>query len=141
MSVEPVFLGIIAVASLIHAAFLVALVVAGFKLVTKVETIERNVEKDIRELHGDIVRIIRNVADLSETLRTEGSKVGAFVDDTTEGLRKTTGFVSHALGVAVTPLVTVGAVFTGIRKAFEVYQLLRGRGRRPVGGWAAGGAR
>jgi hypothetical protein len=135
-TLSNVFLGVIAVASLVQAMFVIALALAGRRLFAKLEELQERVDQQLDPVLGQVAKIARNVADVSETVVAQGQRVDAFVAETTDRLRETTDYVQRAVVKGAAPLVQIGALWSGIRRAFETWQQPEPAraGRRPERG-------
>jgi hypothetical protein len=79
---------------------------------------------------GEVGRIAHNVAEISETVATQGRRVDEVVAATTATVRDTTDYLGRAARKTVLPLVEIGALWQGAKRAFRVYRSLRPSPRR-----------
>jgi hypothetical protein len=130
-----IFLGIIAVAALIQAIFLVVMAIAAGRLVKRVEGVTERVEREVRPALDQIHRITRNVGEVSDLTATHARRIGDVVSDTTDKVRESTDYLRMVVAKSINPLVELGAFWRGVQRSVEV--LRGGRSRSP----AAGGGR
>ena len=134
-----VFLGIIAVGSLIQSAFLVRIALAGRELSRRVAELQERVDRDLRPTLDNLSRVTRNLAEVSDVAVLQARRVDDLLADTIEKIEGTTTLVKQIVLRPLGPLVDIAAFFKGVRRGLEVYQTLRGFDRRerpPRGGYA-----
>jgi hypothetical protein len=124
------FLGVIAVASLVQAGFLVALAVGGLRLFRKVDELQTRLDREIRPALDGFNRLTRNAAEISDLTTLQVRRIDYFLADTLDKLDDVTssvrGFVTRPLG----PLGDFTAFVKGLRRGFHVYRQLGGFERR-----------
>jgi hypothetical protein len=132
-----VFLGIIALGSLVQVAVLARVLVAGRRLYGHVREVQDRYDREIRPMVETVTRVSRNVAEISDLAALQARRVDAFMADTAQRVDEVTDVVRGALHRSVAPLVDVSAFLRGLRRGIETYQRLggleaqgRGRGRR-----------
>ena len=134
-----VFLGIIALGSLIQSAFLVRIALAGRELSRRVAELQERVDRDLRPTLDNLTRVTRNLAEVSDVAVLQARRVDDLLADTIEKIEGTTTLVKQIVLRPLGPLVDIAAFFKGVRRGLEVYQTLRGFDRRerpPRGGYA-----
>lgn len=134
-----VFLGIIALGSLIQSAFLVRIALAGRELSRRVAELQERVDRDLRPTLDNLTRVTRNLAEVSDVAVLQARRVDDLLADTIEKIEGTTTLVKQVVLRPLGPLVDIAAFFKGVRRGLEVYQTLRGFDRRerpPRGGYA-----
>jgi hypothetical protein len=135
-TLSTTFLGVIALSSLVQALFVIALALAGRRLFAKLEELQERVDRQLDPVMGQVTKIARNVADVSDTVVAQGRRVDEFIADTTGKLRDTTDYVHRAAVKGAAPLVEIGALWRGVKRAFEAWQEPEAAraGRRPERG-------
>jgi hypothetical protein len=134
-----VFLGIIALGSLIQSAFLVRIALAGRELSRRLAELQERVDRDLRPTLENLSRVTRNLAEVSDVAVLQARRVDDLLADTIEKIEGTTSIVKQVVLRPLGPLMDVAAFFKGLRRGIEVYQTLRGFDRRerpPRGGYA-----
>jgi hypothetical protein len=126
----PVFLGIIALSSVVQAAFLIGLALEGRKLGKRVAELQERIERDLRPSLENLVRVSRNVAEVTDLAVLQARRVDGLLADTIEKIEETTTLVKQVVLKPIGPLVDIAAFLKGIRRGLEVYQTLRGFDRR-----------
>lgn len=123
-------LGVIAVASIVQAAFLVALAVGGLRLFKRVDELQARLDREIKPALDGLNRITRNFAEMSDIATLQVRRIDYFLADTVDKLEDVTtavrGFVTRPLG----PLADLTAFLKGLRRGLDVYRQLGGLDRR-----------
>ncbi|HJS57554.1 MAG TPA: hypothetical protein VKA01_05565 [Vicinamibacteria bacterium] len=125
-----VFLGIIALGSLIQSAFLVRIALAGRELSHRVAELQERVDRDLRPTLDNLSRVTRNLAEVSDVAVLQARRVDDLLADTIEKIEGTTTLVKQVVLRPLGPLMDIAAFFKGVRRGLEVYQTLRGFDRR-----------
>jgi hypothetical protein len=125
-----VFLGIIALASIVQAGFLIGLTLEGKKLSRRVAELQDRIEKDLRPSLDNLSRMSRNLAEVSDLAVLQVRRVDGLLADTIEKVEETTNLIREVVLRPIGPLVDLAAFLKGIRRGLEVYQQLRGFERR-----------
>jgi hypothetical protein len=122
-----VFLGIIALASVVQAGFLIGLVVAGSRLARRVDELSRRLDREVSPALENFTRVSRAAAEISDLAVLQARRVDLMLADTIDKIEETTGLFQQFV---VRPLKPIGGVFAflrGIQRGLEVYTQL-GRG-------------
>lgn len=125
-----VFLGVIALGSLVQTAFLIGLAVQGRRLAQRVAELQDRVERDIRPTLDNLSRVTRNLAEVSDLAVLQVRRFDGLLADTIEKVEETTNMVRKVVLRPLGPLVDLAAFLRGIRRGIEVYHSLRGFERR-----------
>jgi hypothetical protein len=118
------FLGVIAVASLVQAGFLVAFAMGGLKLFRRLDELQARLDREWKPALDQITRISRNVAEVSDLATLQARRIDLFVGDTVDKLEGVTANVQHMLLRPLGPLADLTALIKGLRKGIEVYREL-----------------
>jgi len=125
-----VFLGIIAIASVVQSAFLIGLALEGKKLSRRVAEIQDRIEREIKPSLDNVARVTRNLAEVSDLAVLQARRVDGLLADTIEKVEETTTLIRRVVLKPIGPLVDLAAFLKGLRRGLEVYQQLRGFERR-----------
>jgi DNA-binding PucR family transcriptional regulator len=132
-----VFLGVIALSSLVQGFFLLGLGWGGLKLMRRVEELYGRVEGELSPVLANVSRITESVSEVTEVASAQVQRVEALVDHTLGRAEETRAQVREAMTVPLGGLVEVSALLKGFRRALDVYKQLgaleaqgRGAGRR-----------
>ena len=126
MDLGLVFLGVIALASLVQGLFLLGLGWGGLKLMRRVQELQGRVESELRPAMASVSRITQNVSELSEVASVQVQRVETLVDHTLQRVEDTKAQVREAMSVPLGGLVEVSALLKGFRRGLDVYQRLGG---------------
>jgi hypothetical protein len=125
-SVGLVFLGVIALASLVQGLFLVGLALGGLRLVRRIGEIQKSVDAQIRPAIDDVSRLAANLASVSEIASGQAQRLEALVSHTAARVDGARTQVEEAVGRPLDSFRDVGAILKGFRRGFDVYQRLGG---------------
>jgi len=129
-TLSKVLLAIMAVSALIQAVVILALALAGRRLLDELKELRVRVGKDLAPVMREVERITHNVAEVSETVAAQGRRVDEVVAATSATVRETTNYLGRAARKSVVPLIEIGAIWQGVKRAIQVYRHLRGSARR-----------
>ncbi len=124
MDLGLVFLGVIALTSLVQGLFLIGLGWGGLKLMRRVQQIQGRVEEELRPALESVSRITRNVSEVSEVASMQVQRVEALADHTLARIEETRERVREALAIPLGGLVELSALLKGFRRGLDVYQRL-----------------
>ena len=128
-----VFLGVIAVASLVQSAVLIGLAVAGRRLSRRIEALQTRLERDVSPALRDLTRVSRNVAEISDIATLQARRLDLALADTIEKIEETTSVAQRLILRPLGPVADIVAFLKGLRRGIDVYFDLRAReGRRPI---------
>jgi hypothetical protein len=125
-SLGLVFLGLIALASLVQGLFLIGLGWGGLKLMRRIEELQGRVERELRPALASVSRITRNVSEVTEVASAQVQRMEALVDHTVGRVEETRAQMREAMSVPLGGLAEVFALLKGFRRGLEVYQRLGG---------------
>lgn len=128
------FLGLIALASLVQAAFLVVLASSARRVGQRVDELQRRLDRELRPSVESLVQVSRNVAELSTIATFQGRRIDSLVARTLDRVDDDTTRMAEAVGRPLSPLAGVMPVIRGIRTGFDVYRRLGGLQARARGG-------
>lgn len=127
------FLGLIALASLVQAGFLVALAFAGRRVAARVDEIQRQLDRDIRPALDNLTRLTRNVGEISDRAVLQARRIDDAIGGVLRELDATVRALKHTASASLGPLFNVTALLKGVRTAMQVYHQLRGFDRQRRG--------
>ena len=121
-----VFLGVIALASLVQAGFLIGLAVAGRRLARRLDAMQDRIDREIRPAMDNLARISRNFAEVTDLVTLQARRIDDLLADTIEKIEEATTMIRRVVIRPLGPLVDLTAFLKGIRRGVEVYYKLRG---------------
>jgi hypothetical protein len=121
-----VFLGVIALSSLVQAGFLIGLAVAGRRLAKRIDSLQDRIDREIRPAMDNLARISRNFAEVTDLVTLQARRIDDLLADTIEKVEDATTMIRRVIVRPLGPLVDLTAFLKGIRRGVEVYYKLRG---------------
>ena len=121
-----VFLGVIAVATLVQAAFMVGLALGGLRLFRRVEELQTRIDRELKPTLDHLSRITRNVAEVTDLATLQARRIDYFLADTVDKLEDLTSAVRNVVSRPLGPLADVLAFVKGLRKGIDAYRQLGG---------------
>jgi len=126
-----VFLGIIALASLVQGAFLVGLMVFGRRLAQRLDALQARIDRDVTPALENLARVSRAAAEVADLAALQARRIDLVLADTVEKIEETTTLVQQLVVKPLKPLAGVLAFVKGIQRGVDVFMQLdeaRGRG-------------
>ncbi len=126
------FLGAIALSSLVQAAFIIFLALAGRRLARRLDEVQRKIDREIQPALESFSRLTRNLAEISDLATLQARRIDDLLADTVEKIEEATSLIQRVLIRPLSPLVDIVALLKGLRRGLDVYHKLRGfdsRGR------------
>lgn len=121
-----VFLGIIALGSVVQAAFLLGLAMQGRRVAQRLDELQERVDREIRPSLDNLQRVTRNLADVSDLAVLQVRRFDGLLADTVDKVEETTTLMRKVILRPLGPLVDIAAFLKGVRRGLEAYQQLRG---------------
>jgi hypothetical protein len=121
-----VFLGIIALTSVVQAAFLIGLARAGRRLGQRVDALQRRIDEDLRPGLDHLTRLTRNLAEISDLAALQTQRVSEVLSNTLDRVEETTELVQRLVLRPLAPLAEIVAFIKGLRRGLEAYRELGG---------------
>jgi len=119
-----VFLGVIAAASAVQAAYLIGLARAGRQLASRLDELQQRIDRDVRPALEQLSRVSSNLGDMSDiaarNTRRAAESFAHALDRLEEGADLLQRFLLRPLG----PLVDIMALLRGLQRGIEVYRHL-----------------
>ncbi len=121
-----VLLGVMALASLTQAVFLVVLAVEGRRLAQRVDTFQSRIGGEMRPILGEITRATENLAAASAVTVGQARRIDVMMTDVTSRLSDTQGLFRNLIIPTATRLVSVTAAVRAVRRGLAMYRRVRG---------------
>jgi len=106
-SLGLVFLGLIALSSLVQGLFLLGLGWGGLRLMRRIQELQGRVEDELKPALASVSRITRNVSEVSEIASAQAQRVEALVEHTLARVDETKEQMREALSIPRGGLVEV----------------------------------
>lgn len=125
-SLGVAFLGVIALASVVQAACVAGLVIAGRRLARRLDSLQDRVDREIRPTLDSLSRLTRNLSEVSDLAVLQARRIDDLLADTVGKIEETLELLRRVIVRPLGPVVQVTALFKGIRRGLEVFHQLRG---------------
>ena len=119
-----VFLGIIAMATLVTAVLQVVLLVAGWQLVRRITTFVEDIERDVRPILGHLNSITRDASRVASLAVAQVERADQLLSSAVVRIEDLLGNLSN---VVVKTMREGNALMMGIRAVMAAIQAFRGR--------------
>lgn len=121
-----VLLGVMALASLTQAVFLVVLALEGRRLAHRVDAFQSRIGGEMRPILGEITRATENLAAASAVTVGQARRIDAMMTDVTSRLSDTQGLLRNVIIPTAMRLVSVTAAVRAVRRGLAMYRRVRG---------------
>lgn len=128
------FLGLIALGSLVQAVFLVVLAAGARRVGRRVDELQRRLDRELEPSVESLVHVSRNVAELSTIAAFQGRRIDSLVGRTLDRVDSTATRMEEAVKRPLNPLSGVMPIVRGVQRGFDVYRRLGGLQSRARGG-------
>jgi hypothetical protein len=125
-TVGVVFLGVIALSSLIQGALLLMLARGGLRLSKRIQDLQARVEAEVKPIMDDVNVVSRNVTLVSDLAIAQAQRIQDVISDTARKVEETRDEVRAVLAHPAAALGDVLAFLKGVRRGLEVYRQLGG---------------
>jgi hypothetical protein len=125
-TVGVVFLGLIALSSLVQGTLLILLARGGLRLSRRVQDLQERMEREVKPILDDVNAVAANVTLVSDLAVAQARRLQDVIAETTRRVEETRDEIK---GVLAHPVAAVGdavAFLKGIRRGLEVYRQLGG---------------
>jgi hypothetical protein len=121
-----VLLGLMAVASLAQAVFLIVAAVEGRRLAQRVDALQSRIVGEVRPILGEITRATENLAAASAAAAGQARRIDVMMTDVTSRLSDTQGLLRNVIIPTAMRVVSVTAAVRAVRRALAMYRRVRG---------------
>ena len=121
-----VLLGVMAVASLTQAVFLIVLAVEGRRLAQRMDTFQSRIGGELHPILGEINRATANLAAASAATVGQARRIDVMMTDVTSRLSDTQGLLRNLIIPTAIRLVSVTAAVRTMRRGLTIYRRMRG---------------
>jgi hypothetical protein len=129
-SVGVWFLGVIAIATLVQSAFMVALALGGLRIARRLDELQSRIDRELKPTLDSLSRVTRNLAEVSDLATLQARRIDGVLADTLEKIEGVTAIVRDLVVKPLGPLADLTAFIRGIRRGFDVYRQLGGFEKR-----------
>jgi hypothetical protein len=121
-----VFLGLIALGSLIQALVIIGVALGGLRVAKRVQALQGNVDRELRPALESLNRVARNAAQVADVVNVQARRVEDLVGLTVARLDEVRAQVRGRVKRPAASLADVGALLKGFRRGLNVYRQLGG---------------
>jgi hypothetical protein len=125
-TVGVVFLGLIALSSLIQGALLLVLARGGLRLTKRIQDLQTRIEREVKPILDDVNVVTRNVTQVTDLAAAQAHRIQDVIAETTRKIEETREEIQSVLAHPVAALGDVVAFLKGVRRGLEVYRQLGG---------------
>jgi hypothetical protein len=122
------FLGVIALASVVQAGFLIGLVVYGRRLARRVDALQLRLDREISPALENFNRVSRAAAEIADLATLQARRFDVALADTIEKFEETTATIQQFVVRPLKPIGGIVAFLKGLQRGMEVYFQYDGRG-------------
>src|SRR5688572_4421783 len=119
-------LGVMALASLTQAVFLIVLAVEGRRLAQRVDTFQSRIGNELRPILGEVTRATENLAAASAASLGQARRIDAMMTNVVSRLSDTQGLFRNVIIPTATRLMSVTAAVRTVRRGLAMYRRVRG---------------
>jgi len=112
------FLGVIALASVVQAGFLVGLVVYGRRLAHRVDALQVRLDREISPALENFNRVSRAAAEIADLATLQARRVDLVLADTIEKIEETTATVQRLVVRPLKPIGGIVAFLKGLQRGW-----------------------
>ena len=122
-----VFLGVIALASVVQAGFLIGLVIYGRRLALRLDALQARLDREISPALENLTRVSRAAAEIADLATLQARRFDLLLSDTIAKIEETTVAVQQLVVRPLKPIGGILAFLRGLQRGMDVYfQLDRG---------------
>lgn len=118
------FLGVIAVASVVQAGFVVGLLLFGRRLGRRVEALQGRLDRELSPALDNFNRVSRAAAEIADLATLQARRLDLVLADTIEKVEDTTATIQQLVVRPLKPLGNLVALLKGVRRGIDVYHKL-----------------
>ncbi len=115
------FLGVIALASVVQAGFLIGLVVYGRRLARRVDALQLRLDREISPALENLNRVSRAAAEIADLATLQARRFDVVLADTIEKFEETTATIQQFVVRPLKPIGGIVAFLKGLQRGMEVY--------------------
>lgn len=115
------FLGVIALASVVQAGFLIGLVIYGRRLAQRVDALQLKLDREISPALESFNRVGRAAAEIADLATLHARRLDLVLADTIEKIEETTATVQQFVVRPLKPIGGIVAFLKGLQRGMEVF--------------------
>ncbi len=126
-----VFLGVIALGSLLQGVFLVALMLFGRRLSKRIDAVQERIDRDVTPALENFGRVSRAAAEIADLAALQARRIDLLLADTVEKIEQTTSLVQEHVIRPLKPIASLLAFLKGLQRGIDVFLQVRGEHGAP----------
>ena len=115
------FLGVIALASVVQAGFLIRLVIYGRRLARRVDALQLRLDREISPALENFNRVSRAAAEIADLATLQARRFDLVLADTIEKIEETTTTIQQFVVRPLKPIGGIVAFLKGLQRGMEVF--------------------
>jgi hypothetical protein len=115
------FLGVIALASVVQAGFLIGLVVYGRRLAQRVDALQLKLDREISPALENFKRVSRAAAEIADLATLQARRFDLVLADTIDKVEEATATIQRLVVRPLKPIGFIVAFLRGLQRGMEVY--------------------
>jgi hypothetical protein len=115
------FLGVIALASVVQAGFLIGLVLYGRRLAQRVDALQVRLDREISPALENFNRVSRAAAEIADLATLQARRFDLVLADTIEKVEETTATIQQFVVRPLKPIGGIVAFLKGLQRGMEVF--------------------
>lgn len=119
-------LGLLAVASLTQAVFLIILAVESRRLAQRVDVFQARIGGELRPILGEMTRATENLSAASAATLGQARRIDVMMSDVTGRLSDTEGLFRNVIMPTATRLMSLTSAVRAVRTGLAMYRRVRG---------------
>jgi hypothetical protein len=116
-----VFLGVIALAAVVQAGFLIGLVVFGLKLARRIDALQSRFDRELSPALENFTRVSRAAAEIADLATLQARRLDLALADTIDRIEDTVGAVQQLVARPLRPIGGIVAFLKGLQRGMEVF--------------------
>jgi hypothetical protein len=115
------FLGVIALASVVQAGFIIGLVVFGLRLGRRVDALQVRLDREISPALDNFNRVARAAAEIADLATLQARRLDLVLADTIDKVEETTATIQRFVVRPLKPIAGALAFLKGLQRGMEVF--------------------
>ena len=115
------FLGVIALASVVQAGFLIGLVVYGRRLAHRIDALQSRLDREISPALDNFNRVSRAAAEIADLATLQARRLDLVLADTIDKVEETTRVIQQFVVRPLKPIGGIVAFLKGLQRGMEVF--------------------
>jgi hypothetical protein len=115
------FLGIIALAAVVQAAFLIGIVIFGRRLAQRLDALQTRLDREISPALDNFRRVSRAAAEIADLATLQARRVDLVLADTLDKIEGVTATVQQLVVRPLKPIGGIVAFLRGLQRGMEVF--------------------